>query len=108
VARALGLGLADHSDRRLLIIREFEHYFGGPPKVWVRPPGRVDWMGSHTDYNQGFVLTMSIDRDTWIAARPRADRIVAVYSLNVTGGGHLASTRPNTMQILHGRTTYAA
>jgi galactokinase len=65
-------------------------------------------MGSHTDYNQGFVLTMSIDRDTWIAARPRADRIVAVYSLNVTGGGHLASTRPNTVQILHGRTTYAA
>jgi galactokinase len=44
-------------------------------------------MGSHTDYNQGFVLTMSIDRDTWIAARPRSDRMAMIYSLNLPGGG---------------------
>ena len=35
-------------------------------------------MGSHTDYNMGYVLTMTINRDTWIAARPRADCRVAV------------------------------
>ena len=33
-------------------------------------PGRVDLMGSHTDYNMGYVMTMTIDRDTWLAARP--------------------------------------
>jgi galactokinase len=43
-------------------------------------------MGSHTDYNMGFVMTMTIDRDTWIAARPREDNQVAIYSCNVPGG----------------------
>jgi galactokinase len=79
--------LADFADRKLLITREFQSLFGGPPTLWVRAPGRVDFMGSHTDYNEGFVLTMSIDRDTWIAARPRHDRVATVYSLNVAGGG---------------------
>jgi galactokinase len=60
--------------------------FGGDPTLWVRAPGRVDLMGSHTDYNLGFILTLAIDRDTWIAARPRDDRRVAIYSLNVPGG----------------------
>ena len=48
----------------------FQTAFGGEPSVWVRAPGRVDLMGSHTDYNDGFVLTMPIDRDVWIAAAP--------------------------------------
>lgn len=55
--------------------------------MWGRAPGRVDLMGSHTDYNQGYVLTLSINRDAWIAARPRHDRQVMVYSLNLAGGG---------------------
>jgi galactokinase len=42
-------------------------------------------MGSHTDYNQGYVMTMTIDRDTWLAAAPRPDRRVAVCSLDVDG-----------------------
>lgn len=56
------------------------------PTTWVRAPGRVDLMGSHTDYNLGYVLTMPIDRDTWIAARPRVGRVVRVHSLNVDQG----------------------
>ena len=43
-------------------------------------------MGSHTDYNMGFVMTMTIDRDTWIAARPREDSLVNIYSCNIPGG----------------------
>ncbi len=39
-------------------------------------------MGSHTDYNEGFVLTAPIDRDTWIAAAPREDQNFRVLSLN--------------------------
>ena len=54
--------------------------------MWARAPGRVDLMGSHTDYNMGFVMTMTIDRDTWIAARPRVDNQVTIYSCNVPGG----------------------
>jgi galactokinase len=40
-------------------------------------------MGSHTDYNLGFVLTMAISRDTWIAARPNGDRQVRMYAANL-------------------------
>jgi galactokinase len=75
------------SDRQVLIREEFACRFGNEPEVWVRAPGRVDLMGSHTDYNEGYVLTLSIDRDVWIAARPRSDRTVTVYSLNSGGGG---------------------
>ena len=74
-------------DRKRLVIEEFARRFGGEPGLWVRAPGRVDLMGSHTDYNMGYVLTLSIDRDTWIAARPRSDRIVVVESLGMDGRG---------------------
>lgn len=80
----------DHLTRKALITTEFERRFGQTPTLWTRAPGRVDLMGNHTDYNLGYVLTMSIDRDTWIAATPRADDRVEVYSLNLPGGGAFA------------------
>jgi galactokinase len=42
-------------------------------------------MGSHTDYNGGHVLTMTVDRDTWLAVRPRPDGRVRVASLDLPG-----------------------
>jgi galactokinase len=42
-------------------------------------------MGSHTDYNQGYVLTQAIDRETWIAASLREDQQVSIQSLNIQG-----------------------
>lgn len=70
-------------DRRRLIARLFKERFGGRAALVARAPGRVDLMGSHTDYNLGFVLTLPISRDTWIAARPREDRKVCVYTANL-------------------------
>jgi len=52
---------------------------GGPVSV-VSAPGRVNLIGGHTDYNDGLVLPMGIDRRTVVAARPREDRTVAVRS----------------------------
>lgn len=63
----------------------FREKFASGPDVWVRAPGRVDLMGSHTDYNLGFVLTLPISRDTWIAARRRDDGVVRVHSMNLDG-----------------------
>jgi galactokinase len=65
----------------------FVERFGGQPALWSRAPGRVDLMGSHTDYNLGYVLTQAIDRDTWIAAHPRHDGKVVIESLNLEGRG---------------------
>jgi galactokinase len=73
-------------ERRRVISETFDRHFGGEPTLVARAPGRVDLMGSHTDYNMGFVMTMTIDRDTWIAARPREDNQITIYSCNVPGG----------------------
>lgn len=78
------------SVRNQRIARAFEQRYSVPPTLWARAPGRVDLMGSHTDYNLGYVVTMALDRDTWIAARPRADRNVELASLDVPGDGHFS------------------
>jgi len=72
-------------ERKKLLDREFSERFGNVPRVFVQAPGRVDLMGSHTDYNLGFVLIQAIDRNTWIAARPRIDSVVRIASLNAGG-----------------------
>ncbi len=61
---------------------QFVHRFGRPPCWIVRAPGRVNLIGEHTDYNDGFVLPMAIDRAVWIALKPRGDRRVVVYSID--------------------------
>ncbi len=61
----------------------FRQVFGGAkPSHVVRAPGRVNLIGEHTDYNDGFVLPMAIDRAMWIALSPRSDRRVAAHSLD--------------------------
>jgi len=73
------------SERKDLLVKEFIKRFGTAPDVFIQAPGRVDLMGSHTDYNLGYVLTQAIDRNTVIAACPRNDGIVRIASLNVDG-----------------------
>src|SRR5687767_13932447 len=69
------------NDRLSQIRQAFRERFGGDPIV-VRAPGRVNLIGEHTDYNDGYVLPMAINRDVLFAVRPRADRVVDLYSLN--------------------------
>src|SRR5215470_14849590 len=53
--------------------QEFTKCFGRPPSWLVAAPGRVNVIGEHTDYNDGFVLPMAIERYTVIAAAPAAN-----------------------------------
>lgn len=77
------------TEREEWLSNEFQQYFTtnkqplGEALHYIRAPGRVDLMGSHTDYNHGFVLTMAIGYDTLIAARPRSDRKVHIASTNL-------------------------
>jgi galactokinase len=55
------------------IRRAFEAAFGRPPEVVARAPGRIEFVGNHTDYNGGPVLGVAIDRSVWVALAPRDD-----------------------------------
>ncbi|MGQ9905112.1 MAG: galactokinase [Anaerolineae bacterium] len=60
----------------------FAEIFGRPPAFLARAPGRVNLIGEHTDYNDGFVLPMAINRDLVIVGAPRDDRVVRLRSAN--------------------------
>lgn len=63
--------------------RRFAEHFGAPPEAGACAPGRVNIIGEHTDYNQGFVLPMAIERDTVILARRRPDMCLNAYAANL-------------------------
>jgi len=62
--------------------QEFGHRFGRRPTV-SRAPGRVNLIGEHTDYNDGFVMPAALEFATLVAASPRPDRRLNVYSLTM-------------------------
>lgn len=66
-----------------LLTQSFQTYFNTKPKFIVRAPGRVNLIGEHTDYNDGFVLPMAIDREVCIALNPRDDATVRLFSLDL-------------------------
>jgi galactokinase len=55
---------------REIVTAKFQERFGSAPARIVRAPGRVNLLGEHVDYNDGFVLPTAIDRATWLAFSP--------------------------------------
>jgi galactokinase len=68
-----------------VIEQAFQKIFGTAPEVVVRAPGRVNLIGEHTDYNDGFVLPAAIDSYIVFAGRRRAGRQVRAHSLDFEG-----------------------
>ena len=64
------------------LVAEFKERYGRTPRLFSAP-GRVNIIGEHTDYNEGFVLPMAIDRRTFVAAAPREDGVVRVTAVVV-------------------------
>jgi galactokinase len=58
----------------------FQQVFGYEPTVRYSAPGRVNLIGEHTDYNEGYVLPFAIDRRTTASIAPREDRLLRVAS----------------------------
>ena len=71
----------------------FREIFGYPARGLFRAPGRVNLIGEHTDYNDGFVLPMAIDRWVWMAAAPtgRQDRTIRLAALSLDSDVQLFS-----------------
>ena len=73
-------------ERNCRQVRElFRERTGAEASHVVYAPGRVNLIGEHTDYNGGFVLPMAIGLGVYLAARPRADRQVRVWSAQFAG-----------------------
>jgi galactokinase len=63
--------------------QKFREEFGGEPRLY-RAPGRVNLIGEHTDYNDGFVLPAALELRTWVAAAARPDRRLRIRSLHAS------------------------
>jgi galactokinase len=66
------------------LFHEFQVAFGSRPRVF-RAPGRVNLIGEHTDYNDGFVMPAAIDLSTYVAIAPRDDRKLLIGSADFEG-----------------------
>lgn len=65
------------------VLRAFAEIFPEAQKALVmRAPGRINLIGEYTDFNEGFVLPASVDREVLMAFAPRADKKCVLHSLN--------------------------
>src|SRR3954468_8640251 len=73
--------------------RTFRAAYGREPRSFSAP-GRVNLIGEHTDYNDGFVLPMAIERRTHVAAAPRDDARLRVHSSNLQSSIEIDLNQP--------------
>ncbi len=62
----------------------FNELFSKSPELLIKSPGRINLMGEHTDYNDGYVFPMGIQSSMWLAVSKRDDHQVNCYSLNLS------------------------
>src|SRR6186713_2930998 len=62
-------------------LSHFRSLYGSGTVQLFRAPGRVNFIGEHTDYNHGFVLPAALDKDVLLLARPRTDRIIRAANI---------------------------
>ncbi|KAB2904193.1 MAG: galactokinase [Anaerolineae bacterium] len=64
------------------VIETYRKIFGEQPQFLVRAPGRANLIGEHTDYHDGFVMPLAVDRAVWLAIAPRSDNHISVHTLD--------------------------
>ncbi|HLH44642.1 MAG TPA: galactokinase [Bryobacteraceae bacterium] len=69
-------------DAAIALALRFREKFGAIPKIF-RAPGRVNLIGEHTDYNEGWVMPAAIQLATYVAIAPAPGRRITVHSENI-------------------------
>jgi len=65
------------------VVAKFEKRFGDKPAAVAYAPGRIEVLGNHTDYNEGFVFSAAIDKGTFFAVSPATDDKCALVAGNL-------------------------
>ncbi len=91
----------------LAVLRDFRARFGTTPEHLVRAPGRVNLIGEHTDYNDGFVLPLAIERAVWIALTAHESPTIDITALDKRESGRIDLTQfdrggPSWLEYLRG------
>jgi galactokinase len=81
---------------KTFILEKYSEKFKATPQIIVRSPGRVNIIGEHTDYNEGFVLPAAIDKAAYVAMSLRDDSEIHLYAadLNETFSTDVNSIKP--------------
>ena len=66
-------------------LQAFHKTFGKVPEIVSRAPGRIEFIGNHTDYNGGCVIGSTIDRDIVVAIASRDDSEIHLASSSIKG-----------------------
>ncbi len=72
----------------------FRRHFGHTPTHLVTAPGRLELLGNHTDYNQGLVMALAVDRFIHLAAAPRTDGRIELVSSAFPGVERFSALEP--------------
>ena len=65
------------------VVATFAAKFGAAPEVVAYAPGRIEVVGNHTDYNEGYVFSAAIDKGTFFAVSPAADAKITLVALDM-------------------------
>jgi galactokinase len=76
----------------------FERTFDRSPELLVEAPGRINLIGGSTDYNEGFVLPVAIDRRTMFLSHRREDERLKAYSTGLSCSATMVTTGDETAQ----------
>ncbi len=58
----------------------YQELFDAAPDLCAKSPGRINLIGEHTDYNEGFVLPTAIDKAIYVAVGKRSDDRIVLYA----------------------------
>lgn len=82
----------------------FEAKFGSKPEAVAYAPGRIEVLGNHTDYNEGYVFSAAIDKGTFFAVSPADDDTVSLVALDINGGETYTCTLAGVKKVEAGAT----
>ena len=68
------------------VVAKFEALYGAKPAAVAYAPGRIEVLGNHTDYNEGYVFSAAIDKGTFVAVSPSDDDKVELFALDMDAG----------------------